>query len=220
MTVIAPPPVKTIKKPTSPPVEPEPPTPARFQVSALNRRRWQNFKANRRGFWSLWIFLFLFITSLFAECIANDKPFFVEYDGHAYFPALFNYTQADFGVTDELAQSAADYRDPYLVQLIADKRGYMVWPPIRFSYNTQNKNPPMAFPVKPTWALTEKDCGKAGGNMLAMLERQHGFDQPGHAGRRLQVADIGLHRPYEQALWRCPLCPQRCRQRLQLDRIA
>jgi len=50
--------------------------------SPINRRRWQNFKANRRGYWALWIFLTFFILSLLAECIANDKPFLVEYDGH------------------------------------------------------------------------------------------------------------------------------------------
>ena len=60
--------------------------------SPINRRRWQNFKANRRGYWALWIFLVLFILSLFAECIANDKPFLIEYDGHFYFPSVFNYT--------------------------------------------------------------------------------------------------------------------------------
>jgi microcin C transport system permease protein len=127
-------------------------------VSPINRRRWQNFKANRRGYWSLWIFLVLFVLSLFAECIANDKPFLVEYDGHFYFPALINYTQADFGVTDELAQSSADYRDPYLVQLIADTHGYMVWPPIHYSYGTHNLDLPTPAPSKPTWMLTEQEC--------------------------------------------------------------
>ena len=55
-------------------------------VSALNKRRWQTFKANRRGYWSLWIFLFLFVISLFAEFIANDKPILVEYEGQYYWP--------------------------------------------------------------------------------------------------------------------------------------
>ena len=53
-------------------------------LSPLNRRRWQNFKANRRGYWSFWIFLVLFVVSLFAEFIANDKPFYVRYDGKSY----------------------------------------------------------------------------------------------------------------------------------------
>jgi microcin C transport system permease protein len=126
--------------------------------SPINRRRWQNFKANRRGFWALWIFLVLFILSLFAECIANDKPFLVEYDGHFYFPSLINYTQATFGVDDELAQSSPDYRDPYLQKLIADKGGAIVWPLIRYSYDTHNLDLPTPAPSKPTWMLTEEEC--------------------------------------------------------------
>jgi microcin C transport system permease protein len=126
--------------------------------SPINRRRWQNFKANRRGFWSLWIFLVLFVISLFAECIANDKPFMIEYGGHHYFPALFNYTQATFGVTDELAESSPDYRDPYLQKLIADKGGTIVWPPIHYSYDTHNLDLPTPAPSKPTWMLTEEEC--------------------------------------------------------------
>ena len=59
----------------------------RLAISPLNRRRWQNFKANRRGYWSFWIFMVLFVISLFAEFIANDKPFYVRYDGKSYFPA-------------------------------------------------------------------------------------------------------------------------------------
>jgi microcin C transport system permease protein len=126
--------------------------------SPINRRRWQNFKANRRGYWALWIFLVLFILSLFAECIANDKPFLIEYDGHYYFPSLFNYTQATFGVDDELAESSPDYRDPYLQKLIADKGGAIVWPPIRYSYDTHNLDLPTPAPSKPTWMLTEAEC--------------------------------------------------------------
>jgi microcin C transport system permease protein len=126
--------------------------------SPINRRRWQNFKANRRGYWALWIFLVLFILSLLAECIANDKPFLVEYDGHYYFPSLINYTQATFGVDDELAQSSPDYRDPYLQKMIADKGGAIVWPLIRYSYDTHNLDLPTPAPSKPTWMLTEEEC--------------------------------------------------------------
>jgi microcin C transport system permease protein len=126
--------------------------------SPINRRRWQNFKSNRRGYWALWIFLVLFVVTLFAECITNDKPFLIEYDGHYYFPSLFNYTQASFGVEDELAQGPADYRDPYLQKLIADKGGRMLWPPIRYSYDTHNLDLPTPAPSKPTWLLTEDEC--------------------------------------------------------------
>jgi microcin C transport system permease protein len=135
-----------------------PPTGQRLALSPLNRRRWECFKANRRGYWALWIFLALFIVTLFAECIANDKPFLVEYDGHFYSPALFNYTQATFGVTDELSESTPDYRDPYLQDLIAKKNGFIVWPPIHYSYNTHNLDLPTPAPSPPTWMLTEDQC--------------------------------------------------------------
>jgi len=83
----------------------------RFAVSPLNRRRWESFKANRRGYWALWIFLVLFVVSLFAEFIANDKPFYVSYDGKSYFPVLVTYPETTFGGDFE---TAADYRDPFL----------------------------------------------------------------------------------------------------------
>ena len=121
-------------------------------LSVLQRRRWETFKANRRGFWSLWIFLFLFVLSLFAEFIANDKPILVSYKGELYMPIFKAYPETDFG---GIFETEADYRDPAVKTMIADAGGWVLWPPIRFSYNTQNKNPPMAFPVKPTWLLTD-----------------------------------------------------------------
>src|SRR5687767_15932747 len=72
-----------------------PPEGKRIAISPLNKRRWLNFKANRRGYWSLWIFLVLFILSLVAEFIANDKPFYVRADGKSYFPAIFTYSETD-----------------------------------------------------------------------------------------------------------------------------
>ena len=64
----------------------ERPKRSRFALSPINERRWQNFKANKRGYWSLWIFLILFIVSLFAELISNDKPFLIQYKGSFYTP--------------------------------------------------------------------------------------------------------------------------------------
>jgi microcin C transport system permease protein len=127
----------------------------RFALTPINLRRWQNFKANRRGYWSLWIFLALFITSLFAEFIANDKPYYVSFEGKSYFPALVNYPETEFGGDFE---TAADYRDPFLQKLIADKGGYMLWPPVHFSYDTHNLDLPTPAPSKPTWLLTEAEC--------------------------------------------------------------
>ncbi len=124
-------------------------------VSPLNRRRWENFKANRRGYWSLWIFLVLFLVSLCAEFICNDKPFYISLEGKSYFPVFVTYPETAFGGEFE---TAADYRDPYLQKLIADKGGTMIWPPIRYSYDTHNLDLPTPAPSKPTWMLTEEEC--------------------------------------------------------------
>lgn len=104
----------------------------------VNVARWQRFKANRRCYWSLWLFLVLFIISLFAEVIANDKPILVAYDHHLYFPFVKAYPETTFG-GEFLTET--DYTDPYVDQLI-DAHGFMVWPLIRFSYNSINLNVP------------------------------------------------------------------------------
>ncbi len=129
--------------------------PLGIELSPINIRRWRNFKANRRGYWSLWIFLALFVVTLFAEFIANDKPLYLRYDGKSYFPVFFNYPETTFGGDFE---TAADYRDSYLQKLIAEKDGFMVWPPIHYSYNTHNLDLPTPAPSKPTWMLTEAEC--------------------------------------------------------------
>jgi microcin C transport system permease protein len=126
-----------------------------LKLSPINRRRWENFKRNRRGYWALWIFAVLFVVSLFAEFIANDKPFLIKYDGRLFFPALFTYAETTFGGEFE---TAADYRDPYLQKQIAEKGGFMLWPPIRYSYSTHNLDLPTPAPSKPTWLLTEEQC--------------------------------------------------------------
>jgi microcin C transport system permease protein len=127
----------------------------RLTLSPINQRRWQNFKANRRGYVSLWIFLVLFAISLCAEFIASDKPFVVKYDGSYFFPVFRTYSETAFGGEFE---TAADYRDPYLQKLVADSGGFMVWPLIRYSYNTHNLDLPTPAPSKPTWLLTEDEC--------------------------------------------------------------
>jgi microcin C transport system permease protein len=132
-----------------------PPERHRLAISPLNRRRWLSFKANRRGYVAFWIFMVLFVLSLFAEFIANDKPLYVHFDGKSYFPVIVTYPETAFGGEFE---TAADYRDPYLQKLIAEKGGYMLWPPIRYSYNTHNLDLPTPAPSKPTWMLTEQEC--------------------------------------------------------------
>src|SRR5438309_11605384 len=96
MAMLAPQPVETTTQ--SPLGEVVPPIRHAFAPSPLNRRRWQNFKANRRGYWSFWIFLVLFTVSLFANFIANDKPLVVKYDVRPYWPVIFNYSVTTFGV--------------------------------------------------------------------------------------------------------------------------
>lgn len=111
----------------------------------LNEARWLRFKANRRGFWSLWIFSGLFVVSLFAEIIANDKPLLVEYQNEWYFPIAQQYAETEFGGEFE---TEADYTDPYVIDLI-EEQGKIVWPLIRFSYDTINFNINGSVPSAP-----------------------------------------------------------------------
>ncbi len=123
-------------------------------LSPINRRRWQQFKANRRGWWSLWIFIVLFGLSLFAELIANDKPLLVRFAGEWYFPVLQEYPETTFG--GDFA-TEAEYRDPYIQGLI-DAQGWAIWPPIRYSYDTINYylvTPAPAPPSAANWLGTD-----------------------------------------------------------------
>ena len=129
------------------PGETMPPSQKLFTVTPINARRWDNFKANRRGFWSLWLFLILFFVSLFAEFIANDKPYLVTYEGEIYSPVLKAYPETTFGGEFE---TEADYRDPFVQDLINEKGGSIYWPPIRYSYNTINLKLPVPAPAPPS----------------------------------------------------------------------
>ena len=102
------------------------------RISPLNRRRLHNFQSNRRGYWSLWIFLVIFLASLFSEFIANDKPFLVQYDGSFYAPIFKAYPETAFGGEFE---TEADYRDPYVAEKINGK-GWMLWPVLRYHHRT------------------------------------------------------------------------------------
>jgi microcin C transport system permease protein len=117
-----------------------------IRITPLTRRRLRNFRANRRGFWSLWIFLLLFGISIFAEVIANDRPLLVRFDGAYYFPILKTYPETTFGGVFE---TEADYRDPYVEKLI-DAHGWMIWPLIPYSYNTINYDLPVPAPAPPS----------------------------------------------------------------------
>lgn len=136
----------------------------RFTMSPINRRRWRNFTANRRGLWSLRIFLVMFLATLFAEFIANDKPLVLRYDGALYAPVFFSYPETAFGGDFD---TEADYRDPYVKKLIED-RGWMLWPPVRYSYDTINLDLTVSAPAPPSaenWLGTD-DQGR---DVLARL---------------------------------------------------
>ncbi|WP_417409078.1 ABC transporter permease [Hoeflea sp.] len=120
-------------------------------LSPTNKRRWANFKANRRGYWSLWLFLFLFIASLLAEFIANDRPILASYKGEILYPVLVDYPEEKFG--GFLART--DYRDPFIQDEI-ETNGWMIWPPIRYYYNTANSFIPHSAPTAPFWMLDEE----------------------------------------------------------------
>lgn len=118
----------------------------RPRLSPLNQRRWQNFKANRRGYWSFWIFMVLFVLSLFSEFIANDKPVLAYYKGEVLVPVLVDYPEEKFGGF----YAVTDYRDPVISDEI-EANGWMIWPPVRYSYRTVNNDIPEAAPAKPSW---------------------------------------------------------------------
>ena len=124
-------------------------------LSPINQRRFARFKANRRGWYSLWIFLTLFVLSLGAELIANDKPIAVRYDGEWFFPVFKRYPETVFGGEFPLQ---ANYRSPYIKSLIEEKDGLMIWPVIPFSYATINydlKVPAPSPPSAENWLGTD-----------------------------------------------------------------
>lgn len=115
-------------------------------VSPLTRRRLAQFKSNKRGFYSFWIFVSLLFVCLFAEFIANDKPILISYKGALYAPTFHSYPETTFGGDFE---TETDYRDPYIMGIIKQD-GWMIWPPIRFSYDTIAYDLPEPAPSRPT----------------------------------------------------------------------
>ncbi|MGJ0396111.1 MAG: ABC transporter permease [Methylocystis sp.] len=124
-----------------------------LRLTPLDRRRLDSFKANKRGYWSFWIFMTLFVMSLGSNFLANDRPILAWYKGQLLFPVFVSYPEEKFG--GFLART--DYRDPVIADEIK-AHGWMLWPPIRFSYDTHNLELPTPAPSPPTWMLTQKQC--------------------------------------------------------------
>jgi len=122
------------------------------RLSPLNRRRLKNFRANRRGFWSLWIFLVLFLLTLGSELIASDRPIVALYKGEWLFPIVENYPESKFGGF----LAVTNFRDPANRDEI-NAHGWMLFPPIRYSYDTVDANLPASAPTPPSWLMTTEE---------------------------------------------------------------
>ncbi|HML11545.1 MAG TPA: ABC transporter permease [Stellaceae bacterium] len=132
-------------------------------MTPLTRRRLDNFRANKRGFWSLWLFLVIFGVTLFAEFVANDRPLLISYDGAFYMPVFHSYPETTFG---GVFPTEADYHDPEVKQLI-EAQGWIVWPLIPYSFDTIT-TAPGPYPSPPSavdWLGTD-DQGR---DVLARL---------------------------------------------------
>ncbi|PZM16050.1 ABC transporter permease [Rhizobium tubonense] len=139
---------KSVAAPLATPIKP----PRKGLLSPPNLRRWENFKANRRGYWSFWLFMVLFVLSLGAEFLANDRPIIASYKGEILFPVFVNYPEDKFG--GFLAET--DYRSSFITDEI-NANGWMIWPPIRYSYQTVNSNIPHSAPTAPFWLMSKEE---------------------------------------------------------------
>ncbi|QCK85861.1 ABC transporter permease [Phreatobacter aquaticus] len=138
-------------------VAPAPDAAPRPFLSPLNQRRLSNFRANRRGFWSFRLFMLLFVVTLFAELLANDRPLFIRMEGQNFYPILFDYSEKALGGEFE---TPVDFKEAFMLDLFEQKKAFLVWPLIRHSYSSTVKDPLTPFPSAPTWAQSDKlpDC--------------------------------------------------------------
>ena len=111
------------------------------------QRAWIRFTRNRRGYWSLWIFLALLAISLCAELLSNERPLLVKYDGEYFVPLLVDYPETRFGGT---FPAPADYLDPFVRDQLAKPGNWAVFAPNRYSYNTLNYFAPSPNPAAPS----------------------------------------------------------------------
>jgi microcin C transport system permease protein len=162
----------------------------RLRVSPLNRRRWSNFRANRRGFWSLIVFAVLFVLTLCAELVANDRPIVLLYKGEVLFPVLVDYPEAKFGGF----LATTDYKDPMILEEIG-KNGWALWPPIGHSASSTNKDYPLiknadgqclGFPAPAPWMTSAQLCEASEGQ----LARYHAVGNRNWLGTDDQGRDV------------------------------
>lgn len=121
-------------------------------LSPLNQRRLRNFKTNRRGYISLWLFAILFFVTLFAELISNDRPLLVSYKGELLFPLVNDYPESKFGGFLPVTK----FRDPFIQEEI-EGNGWILWAPVRYSYRTVNLDLPRPAPSPPSWLLEKEE---------------------------------------------------------------
>ncbi len=117
-----------------------------MNFSPLTLRRIENFKNNKRGLYSTYIFLSMFLVSIFANFIANDKPLFVFFDKKILFPVIESIPETFFGGEFE---TEADYKDPFVIELI-NKNGFLIMPLIEYSYETINYDLDVPSPSPPS----------------------------------------------------------------------
>ncbi len=121
--------------------------PPKIPPLSPHRRSWMRFRANRRGYYSLWIFSILFVISLGAEVLSNDRPIIIQYQGGYYFPLFSQYSEADFGGDFD---TEADYTDPYVKELLNQDGNWVIYPPNPYSYNTINYFTQQPNPAAPS----------------------------------------------------------------------
>ncbi|NKC14970.1 MAG: ABC transporter permease subunit [Gammaproteobacteria bacterium] len=136
-----------------------------MNLSLINRRRWRNFRANKRGFWSMLLFMLIFLLSLPAEFIANDKPLLARYDNEFFMPVLFDYPETTFGGELDIL---ADYSDPYTRELIK-ANGWLLWPLIPYHHSTTIRDLPGSAPTPPSkdnWLGTDDQARDVAARVL------------------------------------------------------
>ncbi len=153
---------------------------------SLNQRRWRKFKANKRGYYSLLIFSMIFVISLGAELVSNDKPYFVYYQGKLYFPIIHTYPETTFG--GDFA-TEADYRDPYILKKITGSGNFALFPPNPHSYASINLDLDEPFPSPPS-SVNLLGTDDRGRDVLARL--LYGFRLSILFGLTLTIIGTGL----------------------------